>query len=248
MSAENKYLAMVREFTTASGYRYSDYTDADSIIKQIGKFSLKMITSEYIEMCVSSQPIGAVIDNIIGMVQAIPAYNVITDRTVTGGRDQLIASLTAVADHCIAYANKKKYNLDAAFKLVHEANMKKRFPDGTFHLRKEDGKVLKPPGFQDPVFLSEYYDVNTDDNADDNANNSENPIEAFSITLFELLAKVAESINFSATLNDLLQTDIDYNKSAKNLEIGAVAENELDAIIDIMYYIYNSISKLEQIA
>lgn len=242
MSAENKYLAMVREFTTASGYRYSDYTDADSIIKQIGKFSLKMITSEYIEMCVSSQPIGAVIDNIIGMVQAIPAYNVITDRTVTGGRDQLIASLAAVADHCIAYANKKKYNLDAAFKLVHEANMKKRFPDGTFHLRKEDGKVLKPPGFQDPVFLSEYYDVSTDhtDHTDDT--------EAFSITLFELLAKVAESINFSATLNDLLQTDIDYNKSAKNLEIGAVAENELDAIIDIMYYIYNSISKLEQIA
>ena len=40
-------------------------------------------------------------------------------------------------------------NPDVALKAVHEANMAKRFPDGTFH-RDETGKVLKPPGWVEP--------------------------------------------------------------------------------------------------
>ena len=33
-----------------------------------------------------------------------------------------------------------------AFELVHEANMRKRWPDGEIHYN-EQGKVIKPPGF-----------------------------------------------------------------------------------------------------
>ncbi|MCL2030164.1 MAG: hypothetical protein FWG93_01330 [Oscillospiraceae bacterium] len=36
------------------------------------------------------------------------------------------------------------------FEIVHEANMRKRWPDGTVHTRAEDGKVVKPPGWKDP--------------------------------------------------------------------------------------------------
>jgi predicted HAD superfamily Cof-like phosphohydrolase len=34
--------------------------------------------------------------------------------------------------------------------IVHRANMAKLWPDGTVHRRPEDGKVIKPPGWQDP--------------------------------------------------------------------------------------------------
>ena len=45
------------------------------------------------------------------------------------------------------------FNLDKAFPEIHEANMSKTFPDGTFHLTEiEPGifKVAKPPSFKSP--------------------------------------------------------------------------------------------------
>jgi predicted HAD superfamily Cof-like phosphohydrolase len=36
--------------------------------------------------------------------------------------------------------------MEAAYRAIHEANMRKRFPDGTFHIN-DYGKVLKPPGW-----------------------------------------------------------------------------------------------------
>lgn len=36
------------------------------------------------------------------------------------------------------------------FNIVQQANMAKVWPDGTVHRRPEDGKVVKPPGWQDP--------------------------------------------------------------------------------------------------
>lgn len=43
-------------------------------------------------------------------------------------------------------------NLDDVFQEVHEANMRKRFDDGTFHTVPDGpsaGKVIKPPGFKE---------------------------------------------------------------------------------------------------
>lgn len=39
-------------------------------------------------------------------------------------------------------------HLDYVFEEIHRANMSKRFPDGKLHQR-EDGKVIKPPHFQE---------------------------------------------------------------------------------------------------
>ena len=39
--------------------------------------------------------------------------------------------------------------LDNAFRLVHASNMSKLMPDGTV-LRREDGKVLKGPNYEEP--------------------------------------------------------------------------------------------------
>lgn len=41
-------------------------------------------------------------------------------------------------------------NLSRLFGTVHEANMAKRFPDGKFHRRPEDGKIIKPAEWKEP--------------------------------------------------------------------------------------------------
>lgn len=51
-------------------------------------------------------------------------------------------------------AVKKGVDLDEIFKVVHRANMAKRFPDGKFH-RREDGKVMKPDGWKEPDIVGE---------------------------------------------------------------------------------------------
>jgi len=48
---------------------------------------------------------------------------------------------------------KQNIDLSPFFNEVHAANMRKRFPDGQFHRRK-DGKVLKPDGWKEPNVLS----------------------------------------------------------------------------------------------
>jgi len=45
-------------------------------------------------------------------------------------------------------ASKVGWDMDEVFDVVHEANMAKRHPDGTFH--KVNGKVDKPPGWTPP--------------------------------------------------------------------------------------------------
>lgn len=50
---------------------------------------------------------------------------------------------------CYNAAAKVGMNLDEIFEIVHNANMKKRWEDGTFH-RGPNGKIEKPPGWQAP--------------------------------------------------------------------------------------------------
>lgn len=54
-------------------------------------------------------------------------------------------------------ANEAGINLDLVFDEVHDANMRKKFPDGTFHTEEVVGagghpirKVIKPPGWVGP--------------------------------------------------------------------------------------------------
>ncbi len=47
-------------------------------------------------------------------------------------------------------AAKKGINLSAVFKLVHEANMRKRDPVSGVFLKREDGKIVKPEGWTPP--------------------------------------------------------------------------------------------------
>ena len=46
-------------------------------------------------------------------------------------------------------AAKKGVNLSSVFDVVHDANMAKKWEDGTFH-KREDGKILKPETWSPP--------------------------------------------------------------------------------------------------
>jgi len=52
------------------------------------------------------------------------------------------------------FAARHGFNLDPVFDVVHEANLKKRWSDGTFHRRETDRKVIKPPNWEEPDVLS----------------------------------------------------------------------------------------------
>lgn len=67
--------------------------------------------------------------------------------------DRIVQQADALVD--INYYNyncatKHNMDIDAVFKIVHQANMDKRFPDGTFH-RDESGKIIKPPAWKEPA-------------------------------------------------------------------------------------------------
>lgn len=71
--------------------------------------------------------------------------------------------ITIMAEQADAFVDIDYYNCNAAakaglntddiFNVVHEANMNKKFPDGTFY-RNEIGKVIKPPGWEEGDVLS----------------------------------------------------------------------------------------------
>lgn len=66
--------------------------------------------------------------------------------------DKLVEIADGLADinyYIYDFAARHGINLHPVFQAVHKANMDKRFPDGTFH-RREDGKVIKPLGWEEP--------------------------------------------------------------------------------------------------
>lgn len=51
--------------------------------------------------------------------------------------------------------SKKGISLSSVVATIHRANMDKRFPDGTFHKRESDKKIIKPEGWTEPDIVAE---------------------------------------------------------------------------------------------
>lgn len=66
--------------------------------------------------------------------------------TLTGQADAMIDTIYLALGTLVEMGVKP----EALFNIVHEANMSKIWPDGKPHYRAEDGKVVKPPTWQDP--------------------------------------------------------------------------------------------------
>jgi hypothetical protein len=76
----------------------------------------------------------------------------LNDKKPTTDIGLLVENIDAVVDieyYMLNACCKNGLNAEKIFNLVHDANMNKKFSDGTFH-RNDIGKVIKPPGWQEP--------------------------------------------------------------------------------------------------
>ena len=114
------------------------------------QFIINMATSELVEL---AQTVADDADDAIKMVQLGAHVDVSLDYKKPETELGIISEQADAAVDVMYYLYntyaKKGVNLDSVFEKVHAANEAKRFNDGTFH-RRNDGKVLKPPGWQEP--------------------------------------------------------------------------------------------------
>jgi|SRR5581483_9510219 len=110
------------------------------------RFVTRMIISELMELATT------VTDDPVTFVQECIKTDLPRKYTGTSDIDKLAYQLDACVD--ILYylgdsAARDGINLDPGFTEVHAANMNKIGPDGKV-IRREDGKIMKPPGWQEP--------------------------------------------------------------------------------------------------
>lgn len=138
----------VREFTLDPSLTHDPTPRA--LNKEEVRFLLGMCVSELVEMAqtVTDTPEEAM-KMITDSVSSDLTRNYEKPRSEIG----IMAEQADAAVDCWYYLLngfcKKNINPSRVFNVVHNANMAKKFPDGTFH-RREDGKIIKPPNWEEP--------------------------------------------------------------------------------------------------
>lgn len=117
-------------------------------------FLVKMLIDEILELTATvSEPTEAKIRLISTIVSAknIEYRNLDTIEKIAEQGDALVDmyyySLNAAA--------KKGLDLSSIFQVVHQANMNKKDPVTGKFIRREDGKIMKPPGWKEPDIIGE---------------------------------------------------------------------------------------------
>ena len=121
------------------------------------KFITRMVLSELQEIHVSTlHPTNFLLTDF--MLECLDQVDVPKklNKNVWTDEEILVEQYDGLADaiyYMYDFAGRHGVNLDLLLDEIHQANMNKKFPDGTFHNR-EDGKVLKPPGWKEPDILA----------------------------------------------------------------------------------------------
>lgn len=164
----DEWYKMVYEFTSGTdSFHKNEYMSASDV-----EFIAKMVLSEVWELCdtvtgsmeetremMESAALEAKSDLRIEYLNtlrdAATASDVahsdpqhVTDRTIT--------SLCSIVTACIHIAQTVMFvDIDGVFRVVHAANMNKRDPVTLLFTKREDGKVVKPPGWEPPNIEAE---------------------------------------------------------------------------------------------
>jgi predicted HAD superfamily Cof-like phosphohydrolase len=116
-------------------------------------FLVTMLCEEAMELLAGSGDEGLVVTDPLDFLLECAKNAKLPAKVDTSNEVAVVANqadaLVDLMYFCYNAASKAGIDLDAAFTIVHEANMRKRFPDGQFH-RDANGKVQKPPGWQEP--------------------------------------------------------------------------------------------------
>lgn len=143
------FSSQVREFT-------ADTKDKPVLMsKEAVTFIVRMVCSELVEL---AQTVTDSNEEAVELVRS----SVNTDLNPNYKKPQDEISLIADQADALADVNYYVYNcackhginLSRILDVVHQANMSKKFPDGTFH-RRDDGKIIKPDGWEEPDIPAE---------------------------------------------------------------------------------------------
>ena len=143
---------MVREFTIKTGNECPEHPRV--MTKDEVKFLVNMMVSEIAELA------QTVCDNNEEVVQMIKdaAHIDLNEYKKPDSDYELIADQADAVVDCWYYGlnafAKTGVNLSSVFDVVHDANMKKIFPDGTVH-KRADGKIIKPDYWSPPNINAE---------------------------------------------------------------------------------------------
>ena len=130
---DNDHLAMLAEFLTAMEQPVSQgWEDLEGI-----KLGLKLIEEE-------TEEFREAVENLFENTECGEGEDVLNDN-----REDLAKELTDILYVCYWTAAKIGIDVNEAFRRVHASNMSKLGPDGK-PIKREDGKVLKGPGYHAP--------------------------------------------------------------------------------------------------
>lgn len=150
------HTSFVKDFTEQSmGVKLP--TTPSKMSKEEVRFIVRMVLSEMLELCTTVTPTVeealVLFDDCVKTTDKPKSFHPETKSDVEIMAEQYDSFVDAWY-YMLNTAVKKGADLDSIFKVVHRANMAKRFPDGKFH-RREDGKVMKPDGWKEPDIIGE---------------------------------------------------------------------------------------------
>jgi predicted HAD superfamily Cof-like phosphohydrolase len=144
---------LVRDFTKESGTNVPDSPEA--MTKQEVHFIIKMVLDEMMELYAT---VAGPEEAKLAMIKMI-AFSKDIPLEFTESKAELIGKQAdALVDsyyYSLNCAAKKGTNLSKIFQIVHKANMDKRDPETGKFLRRDDGKIIKPKGWQEPNITEE---------------------------------------------------------------------------------------------
>jgi predicted HAD superfamily Cof-like phosphohydrolase len=154
------YLQLIKQFTEESSGK-SLPTKPSKMTKEEVRFLVRMVISELMELVRTVVPNENQSEHVYEFTRQCMLS---TDKprffdTENSTDEEIMAEQYDAFGDWIIYtldmAGKKGVDLDRFIHLAHDANMAKRFPDGKFHRREEDGKVIKPQGWVEPDLVKE---------------------------------------------------------------------------------------------
>jgi predicted HAD superfamily Cof-like phosphohydrolase len=149
--------SQVREFTLGAGQPSPEHPEVMS--RQEVEFISKMILDEVMElMATVAEPADAkaTLKRFIDESKDIPLTKY--PETETGRISKIADQADALVDveyYMLNAACKKGVNMSSLFGIVHGANMAKRDPTTGKFIKRDDGKIIKPAGWQPPDIEAE---------------------------------------------------------------------------------------------
>lgn len=216
----------VLDFTVQSGYNVTKYyPDPTERRSKLIEQNIKMIGSELNEL----------LQSVMSFEEAKSTMTELVNTRFNDMAHADAATLTSINQFVVDKFPELNVIFEDSFLSIHQNNMDKKWEDGKFHLREEDGKVLKPPNHQEPKLI-----INKLYLEDDFSPLTKEQVVKF---VTHIIGSLYGIFGGNVQFRNLFDTDIHDCKMNPN-DPQEVLTNQVDALIDILYYNTNTMVKL----